>query len=140
MAFDNVVKTLDETQVVAIVTTRAAGQTIATPIWSMVVDGVPYVRSAFGEDSWWYRHINAGRPVAFVDGDGSLAERDREAALALPRDPVATTYVPADDPVQSRIDEEIVRKYAGARQASVDAMLSPQARECTLKVEAPAAT
>lgn len=135
MAFDDVVKTLDETEVVAIVTTRAAGQKIATPIWSMVVDGVPYVRSAFGGDSWWYRHIKAGRPVAFVDGDGSLAERDREAALELPRDSVATTHVPAEDPVQSRIDEEIVRKYAGAPQASVDAMLSPEAHACTVKIE-----
>lgn len=137
MAFDDVVTTLDETQVVAIVTTRAAGQQIATPIWSMVVDGVPYVRSAFGEDSWWYRHINAGRPVAFVRGDGAIAERDRDAALALPLDEVATTYIPADDPVQSRIDEEIVRKYAGAVQSSVDAMLSAEARACTLRIDAP---
>lgn len=138
MAFDDVVQNLDETAVVAIVTTRAAGQQIATPIWSMVVDGVPYVRSAFGADSWWYRHILSGRAVAFVHGDGAIAERDRAAALDLPQDPVATTYVPAGDPVQRQIDEEIVRKYTGAPQSSVDAMLSTEARACTLRIEPPA--
>lgn len=137
MTFNDVVQNLDETAVVAIITTRAAGQQIATPIWSMVVDGVPYVRSAFGPDSWWYRHIRAGRPVTFAQGDGAIAERDRGAALDLPQEPVATTYVPADDPVQRRIDEEIVRKYTDAPQASVDAMLSAEARACTLRVDAP---
>lgn len=137
MAFNDLVKVLNETPVVAIVTTRRAGQKIATPIWSMVVDGVPYVRSAFGEDSWWYRHIGAGRAVAFADGDGAIAEQDRSAALALPREPVTTTAIPADDPVQSRIDAEILRKYTGAPQTSVDAMLSAQARACTLRIDAP---
>lgn len=138
MGFDDVVQNLDETEVVAIVTTRAAGQPIATPIWSMVVDGVPYVRSAFGEDSWWYRHVQAGRAVAFALGDGAVAEQDRHAALDLPRELVATTYIPAEDPVQSRIDEEILRKYPDAPQDSVDAMLSPEARACTLRIDAPA--
>lgn len=137
MSFDDVVQNLDETEVVAIVTTRAAGQPIATPIWSMVVDGVPYVRSAFGERAWWYRHVRAGRAVAFAHGDGAVAEQDRRAALDLPRELVATTDVPAEDPVQSRIDEEILRKYTDAPQASVDAMLSPEARACTLRIEAP---
>ena len=138
MAFDDVVKTLDETDVVAIVTTRAAGQPIATPIWSMVVNGVPYVRSAYGEGSWWYRHIRAGRAVAFAAGDGAVAERDRSAALDLPREPVGTTYISAEDPVQRRIDEEILRKYAGAPQASVDAMLSAEAQASTLRIDPPA--
>lgn len=139
MGFDDVVQLLDETQVVAVVTTRANGEPIATPIWAMVVDGVPYLRSAFGADSWWYKHVRAGRPVAFALCDGQIAERDREAALAPPHEAVTTSHIPADDAVQARIDDELLRKYAGAPQSSMDAMLSAEARACTLRVDAPTA-
>lgn len=134
MSFNDLVKVLDETDVVAIVTTKANGEPIATPIWSMVVDGVPYVRSAYGAKAWWYRHVLADRPVAFVVGDGAIAERDRAAALDLPREQVMATYVPVDDAVQAKIDAEIQRKYAG-QQESIDIMLRDPARECTLRIE-----
>ncbi|WP_193312816.1 DUF2255 family protein [Georgenia subflava] len=137
MGFEDVVELLDQTQVVAVVTTRSGGAPIATPIWSVVVDGVPYVRSAFGDGSWWYRHVRAGRPVAVAMGDGAVAERDRDAALDLPREPVSTTYVPADDDVQRLIDDELRTKYAHARKSSVDAILSDEALACTLRIEAP---
>ncbi|HCS60479.1 MAG TPA: hypothetical protein DIW46_03640 [Microbacterium sp.] len=137
MNFDNLLRVLDETAVVAVVTTKANGQSIATPIWSMVVDGVPYVRSVLGASAWWYRHVQSGRPVAFVLGDGSIAERDRSAALELPREQVSTIYVPVDDDVQAKIDDELRRKYDGET-ASVNAMLTDDARSCTLRiVEAP---
>ncbi|WP_158685297.1 DUF2255 family protein [Microbacterium halophytorum] len=135
MGFAGVVKLLDETKVVAVVTTRQNGDPVATPIWSMVIDGVPYVRSVFGETAWWYKHVVAGRPVAFVDGDGSIAERDRDAALVLPRVDVALEPVPADDPVQGAIDAEIERKYEGASRSSVDAMLAETAIACTFRVD-----
>lgn len=140
MSFDDVVDLLDRTEVVAIVTTRANGDAAATPIWSVLVDGVPYLRSAFGPGSWWYRHVLAGRPVAFAMGDGHLAERDRRAALELPREPVGTAHVPAEDPVQQRVDDELRRKYAGAPASSLDAMLSAEAVACTLRVDPPAAS
>lgn len=135
MSFAEVTALLDRTEVVAIVTTRQDGEPAATPIWSMVVDGVPYVRSAYGPGSWWYRHVRAGRPVAFALGDGKLAERDRAAALELPRGPVTAVYVPAEDPVQDRVDAELRRKYAGAPTSSVEAMLSAEAVACTLRIE-----
>ncbi|WP_109472217.1 DUF2255 family protein [Ornithinimicrobium cavernae] len=134
MSFDDVVDLLDRTHVVAIVTTRASGEPIATPIWSVVLDGVPYLRSAYGPGSWWYRHVRSGRPVAFAMGDGKISERDRPAALDLPREPVTTTYVPVDDAVQSAISEELRRKYA-AEPSSVREMLSEDALACTLRVE-----
>lgn len=134
MSFNDLVKVLDETDVVAIVTTKANGEQVATPIWSMVVDGVPYVRSAYGANAWWYRHVRAERPVAFVAGDGAIAERDRAAALDLPREQVTATYVPVDDAVQAKIDAEIQRKYAG-QQESIDIMLRDPARECTLRIK-----
>lgn len=134
MSFDDVVRVLDETAIVAVVTTRANGEPIATPIWSMVIDGVPYVRSAYGADAWWYRHVRAGRPLAFVLGDGALAERDRAAALGLPREQVEALYVPVDDEVQLKIDHELQRKYAGPTE-SVNLMLSDEARSCTLRID-----
>ncbi|MGM7671468.1 DUF2255 family protein [Microbacterium sp. A93] len=134
MGFDTVVRVLDETSVVAIVTTRANGDPIATPIWSMVIDGVPYVRSVHGATAWWYQHVGAGRPVAFALGDGAIAERDRVAALDLPRAQVATVYVPVDDEIQLKIDDELRRKYDG-QTSSVDAMLTDDARSCTLRID-----
>jgi len=139
MTFADAVTVLDETQVVAIVTTRAGGAPIATPIWSMVVDGVPYLRSAYGADSWWYRHAVSGRPVAIALGDGALAERDRAAALDLPREPVALAPIADDDPVQQAISDELERKYASSQRSSIDAMLSTEALACTLRVEPPPA-
>lgn len=135
MSFDHVVQVLDETQVVAVVTTKQSGETVATPIWSMVIDGVPYLRSVHGRGAAWFRHVHAGRPVAFVLGDGSVAERDRDAALELPRREVATVEVPADDAVQAAVDDELRRKYA-ASPDSVAAMLADDARSATLRVEA----
>ncbi|MFB8387387.1 DUF2255 family protein [Microbacterium sp. NPDC055910] len=134
MSFDNIVQVLDETAVVAVVTTKANGQPVATPIWSMVIDGVPYIRSVNGPEAAWYRHVRAGRPVAFALGDGSIAERDRVAALALEREEVTTSYVPVDDEVQAEIDDELWRKYASSPD-SVRMMLSADARACTLRVE-----
>lgn len=134
MAFDEVARTLDEESVVAIVTTRRNGERTATAIWAMVVDGVPYVRSAFGDGSWWYRHVLAGRPVAFVTQDGSLAETDRAAALELPREEVALEEVPRHGEVHQLIDAEIQRKYQGAQPSSIEAMLSDEAIACTFRV------
>lgn len=133
MAFDDVTRLLDETRVVAVVTRRSDGSRMATPIWAMVVDGVPYLRSAFGEQSWWYRHVLAGREVAFAMGDGAVAEKDRVAALALPAEVVGTRPVPADDPVQVAIDEVLRAKYA-SEPDSVATMSSPEAVRCTLRV------
>jgi len=134
MAYADVVKVLDEEQIVAIVTTRQNGDPAATAIWSMVVDGVPYIRSAYGTPSWWYKHVTAGRPVAFVMGDGSIAERDRSAALELPREAVRLTPVPIGEPIHTAIDAEIERKYRGSLRSSIDAMLSDAAVGCTFRV------
>lgn len=137
MAFDDVVPLLAATRVVAIVTRTPKGERVAAPIWSMVVDGVPYLRSAFGPESRWYRHVRSGRPAEFVLADGSIAETDRAAALALPSAPVAFEDVPDDDAVQTAIDAELDRKYA-EEPSSIAAMKTPEARGCTLRVVAPA--
>ena len=132
MSFDDVVDLLDRTPVVAIVTTRADGSPIATPIWSVVVDGTPYLRSAYGPDSWWYKHVLSGRPVASAIGDGRLAERDRTSALDLPREAVTAAYVPGDDEVQGAIDTALAAKYPAG--SALDNMVSDEARGCTLRI------
>ena len=132
MAFDDVIQHLDTTDTVAIVTTRSDGSPVATPIWSVVVDGVPYVRSAFGEDSKWYRHALSGRDVRFAMGDGKVAERDRAEALAQPSEPVRIEHV-ADDAVNQAVSDEVSSKYA-AQPTSVQPMLSDAAIGCTLRV------
>lgn len=135
MAFDDIVRVLEETPVVAVITRRSDGTRVATPIWSMVVGGVPYVRSAYGASSWWYRHAISGREVEFVLGDGKIAEEDRAAALAMPAEPVALEPVPADDPVQQAIDRVLEAKYAGEPD-SIIPMKTPEALDCTLRVVA----
>lgn len=45
----------------------------------------------------------------------------------------------ADALVQRQIDAEILRKHAEASQTCIDAMLSSEARGCTLRLEAPSA-
>jgi hypothetical protein len=36
-------------------TSRADGSAVRRPIWPVAVDARVYIRSAFGERSWWYR-------------------------------------------------------------------------------------
>jgi hypothetical protein len=133
MAFPDIVRLLDQTRVVAVITRRSDGTRMATPIWSMVVEGVPYLRSAFGPASWWYRHAISGRDVEFALGDGAVAEKDRDAALALPSERVALEPVPADDPVQHAIDRVLEAKYADEPDDIVP-MKTAAALGCTLRV------
>lgn len=139
MPFDDVIQHLDSTRVVAIITRRSDGSPVATPTWSMVIDGVPYLRSASGPGSWWYRHALAAGGARFAMGDGALAERDRDAALKLPSEALRLEPVPADDPLQSAIDEAIRAKYS-SEPASVAMMLTDAAVGRTLRVLAPAAS
>ncbi|WJL94356.1 DUF2255 family protein [Microbacterium sp. ET2] len=135
MTFLDVVNHLDATRVVAIITRRQDGSPTATPIWAVVIDGVPYVRSAYGEKAWWYRHVMAGRDVAFAMADGAVAERDKAVALDLPRERVALEPVPADNPINDRIDEALWTKYAD-EPSSVEETITPRARACTFRVVA----
>lgn len=126
---------LGSTNTVAIITTRADGRTTATPIWSVVADGVGYVRSAYGPDAAWYRRALSGRPVSFSLANGKLAERDPAAALATPTSAVTVTAIAVDDPIEQRVDDALRAKYA-AEPASLATMLREPAMGCTLRVDA----
>jgi hypothetical protein len=57
---------IDCTSTLTIATRARDGREITTPIWGVVVDGVPYVRSGYGETSGWYRRLRRTGRAAFV--------------------------------------------------------------------------
>lgn len=122
------------TQTVAIITARRDGREVATPIWAVVVEGVPYVRSAYGERAAWNRRARSGRPVAFTLADGSHAEGDAAGALRDPRLAVSVALVPLDSAVQADVDATYRAKYAGMP-AELSPLLTDDARALTLRIE-----
>jgi len=130
--FTHLVEHLADTDTVTIVTTRPNGQEIATPIWSTAVDGVAYVRAAYGPRTSWYLRATTGRPVAFTTTDGRRAEEDPVAALADPRVAVAVTPVAADAPEQDAVDAAFRAKYAHSPYGA--SILTPAVRAVTLRV------
>lgn len=133
MTSADLVTHLDTTETVAIITRRAGGEPTATPIWSVVADGVAYVRSYLGESAFWYQHALSGRPVAFALGDGKVAESSKAAALSQPSQSVTVEHIAADDPIHSSIDDAFREKYARYPDER-DAMLTPQVIACTLRI------
>lgn len=130
--FARLVEHIGATDTVTIVTTRASGEEVATPIWAVAVDGVPYVRSAYGETAAWNRRARSGRPVAFTLADGRNAERDPLAALTDPRLAVTVAHVAADDPEQDGVDAAFRAKYGHT--PYVGSVLSDDARALTLRI------
>ncbi len=121
------------TETVTIVTTRPNGEEVATPIWAVAVDGVPYVRSAYGEKAAWNRRARSGRPVAFTLADGRNAERDARAALGGPRLAVGVVQIAADAPEQNGVDAAFRAKYGHT--PYVGSVVSDDARALTLRVD-----
>lgn len=122
------------TPTVTIITTRASGEEVATPIWAVAVDGRPYVRSAYGDKAAWNRRARSGRPVAFTFANGANAERDAVAALADPRLAVSVVHVPSDAPEQDAVDAAFRAKYGHT--AYVGTVVNDSARRLTLRAEA----
>jgi hypothetical protein len=122
---------LYRTNTVAVITTRPSGDRVVTPIWSVVVDGVGYLRSAYGPDAVWYRRARSGRPVAFSLADGHLPNATRWPCSQSPQ----STSVPVDADIQSAVDDALTTKYASER-SSLATMLTDLARGCTLRVDA----
>jgi hypothetical protein len=56
------------TDTVHIATELRDGDEVVTPIWAVVVDGVPYIRSGYGAGSRWYRRVQRTGRAAFIDG------------------------------------------------------------------------
>ena len=82
-----------EAEVVRIVTVDADGDERDTPVWIVLVDGSPYVRT---NDSRWLANIRRGSPVAL-----RLDEAER---------PVVAEEV-SDADVTARVEEAFKAKY-----------------------------
>jgi hypothetical protein len=89
-------------------------------IWAVVVDQDVYVRSVRGADGAWYRG-------AQQQHQGRIESGGVEADVRF-------VDVPAEDPVQDRIDAAYAAKYPRSR-SSVDSITTPEARATTMRVE-----
>ncbi|MFD4422300.1 DUF2255 family protein [Agromyces sp. NPDC058484] len=109
---------LADRSVVTVVTTRQNGDDVSTPIWSVVVDDVPYIRSEYGSDGRWYRRATARGRVGFEVGD----DLERVVVERV-----------TDDAELSRVDDAYRVKYRTSS-SSLEMMLRPLARACTLRI------
>lgn len=120
------------TQTVTVVTTRVDGTPVAAPIWAVVVEDVPYVRAAYGGRTSWFARAVSGRAVSMSLADGSVAERDRTAALDDPRVGVSVRRLEASDPVQAAVTAAYEAKYLPTEPAHVPSVTDGQAVARTL--------
>jgi hypothetical protein len=91
---------------------------VVTPIWGVVVDGAPYIRSGYAPESRWYRRVQRTRQATFIDGNQ--------------RYPV--TIVDLDDEAINReVDSAYEAKYAGQGQPLRE-VVSPEVRRFTMRL------
>jgi hypothetical protein len=105
---------------VDIETRSPSGQAKRVPIWIVVVDGVPYVRSVRGERGVWFRR---------------LLESGATIHVGARRIDVSATRV-ADDAVNAAVSEAIQEKYTRPR-SSVLAMIRPEVLPTTARLDPP---
>jgi len=102
------------TGVIHIATPLRSGDEVVTPIWGVVVDGVPYIRSAYGPGSHWYRRVQRSGHAVFVDGPerypANVENLDDEAMIRKVDDAYRTKYAGQDAPVR-QVTSPDVRAY-----------------------------
>ena len=111
---------IDRTDTVHVITRKTDGDERTTPIWAVVADGEPFIRSVDGPDGFWFKRASARGWVAF-EVDGVRIEADIEHVQD------ATTV--------AAFDAALEAKYARQR-SSVQSMLKDSARESTLRLVA----
>ena len=115
----DVVDRLDRTKVVEIETRSPKGTKHSVPIWIVVVDGVPYVRSVRGPQGRWFRELVAR-------GEGAVVAGGK-------RTPVKATH----DRAKAAIDATsgaLRSKYKGSG-GSLESMLRPDVLDTTVRLE-----
>lgn len=113
-----VVELLDKTKTPHIETTGRDGEVHDVPIWIVVVDGVPYVRSVRGRTGRWYRELLAR-------GHGTLVIRTQRIDVK----PTKVTAVPEIDEVSAAL----WRKYTQSQ--SLFSMLRLAVLDTTLRLD-----
>jgi hypothetical protein len=97
---------------------RDDGATYGTPtwIWSVVVEGVIYVRAYNGRKSRWHQ----------------AAMRQKAGRITVAGMTKEVTFAPVDGPINDRIDEAYRAKYQASKYLSP--MIGVHARSATVRV------
>jgi hypothetical protein len=114
----NAIDYFTRTDTVHIATELRDGREVVTPIWAVVVDGVPYIRSAYGSRSKWYHRVQRTGRAAFIDGSD--------------RYPVTVENL-NDETINRKVDEAYRAKYAAEGSSLLD-VVSREVREYTMRI------
>ena len=113
------VERFDSTKIVDIETRSAKGTKHSVPIWIIVVDGVPYVRSVRGPQGRWYRELLAR-------GDGAVVAGGK-------RVPVRATHDSSPKVIEA-VSGALRKKYPRSGQ-SLASMLRDDVLDTTVRLE-----
>jgi hypothetical protein len=102
---------LEKTDTVRIATELKAGGEVVTLIWAVVVDGVPYIRNAYGDKSKWFKRLLRDGSAVFIDGHErypvTVREVDDEATRLKVDDAYREKYRGQGSPVISVTTEPV---------------------------------
>lgn len=108
----DVVKRFDDANIVEIETVSPKGAKHRVPIWIVVVNGVPYVRSVRGPRGRWYRELVARGEGAIVAGGKRTpvkAKPDRtKAAIDGTSDALSRKYKNSGASLLSMLRQEVL--------------------------------
>jgi hypothetical protein len=125
-------KVLGMVDTVTIATSRGE-ELVPTFIWSVVVDGRGYVRSAFGPDSKWYvRAVESRSLVLDLDAEPTDTEARPDPHLVTPI--TLSCARVTDDRELDAVDAAYADKY-GHDSANLAPTVSAVARACTLRLD-----
>ena len=116
------VSQLDRATEITMRTKRNDGSWSSRPIWIVVVDNEPYVRSAFGNSGMWYRKVRAGAP-AEIAVDGQTLPVSLEAVH--------------DKALNQQVSDAYRAKYGPSEPASTEDMLEGEVTTTTMRVAVP---
>jgi len=114
-----VLKSFEDTNVVDIETRSAKGTKHLIPIWIVVVDGVPYVRSVRGPAGRWYRELLA-------HGEGAVVAGAKRTAVRATKDSSAEAI--------EAVSAALRKKYARSGQ-SLQSMLRANVLDTTVRLD-----
>jgi hypothetical protein len=115
----DVVTRFDRTDTVEIETRSDKGNQHSVPIWIVVVEGVPYVRSVRGPRGRWYRELLAR-------GDGAIVAAGKRTAVRATQDTSAQAI--------EAVSAALRKKYRGSGQ-SLQSMLRPDVLDTTVRLD-----
>jgi hypothetical protein len=115
----DVVTRFDRTDTVEIETRSDKGNKHSVPIWIVVVEGVPYVRSVRGPRGRWYRELLA-------HGDGAIVAAGKRTAVRAKQDTSAQAI--------EAVSAALRKKYRGSGQP-LQSMLRPDVLDTTVRLD-----